>query len=77
MSAGSWAARLRKFDRTTKKVTVFPMPTHNAIPYGIIADRNDNMWIALWDSGNIAKFDTRNNEFTIFTPPTYPAQSAG
>jgi sugar lactone lactonase YvrE len=65
---------IAKFDRATKKVTVFPIPTHNAIPYGIIADRNDNMWIALWDSGNIAKFDTRNNEFTIFTPPTYPSQ---
>jgi virginiamycin B lyase len=63
-----------KFDRATKKVSVFPIPTHNAIPYGIVADRNDNMWIALWDSGNIAKFDTRNNQFTIFTPPTYPSQ---
>src|SRR5712691_1855418 len=65
---------IAKFDRATKKVTVFPIPAHNAIPYGIIADRNDNMWIALWDSGNIAKFDTHNNEFTVFTPPTYPSQ---
>ena len=65
---------IAKFDRATKKVTVFPIPTHNAIPYGIIADRNDNIWIALWDSGNIAKFDTHNNELTIFTPPTYPVQ---
>jgi len=65
---------IAKFDRATKKVSVFTIPTHNAIPYGIIADRNDNMWIALWDSGNIAKFDTHNNQFTIFTPPTYPSQ---
>ena len=65
---------LAKFDRATKKVSVFPIPTHNAIPYGIVADRNDNMWIALWDSGNIAKFDTHNNQFTIFAPPTYPSQ---
>ncbi len=65
---------IAKFDRATKKVSVFPVPTHNAIPYGIIADRNDNMWIALWDSGNIAKFDTHNNQFTIFAPPTYPSQ---
>jgi streptogramin lyase len=65
---------IAKFDRATKKVSVFTIPTHNAIPYGIIADRNDNMWIALWDSGNIAKFDTHNNQFTIFTSPTYPSQ---
>ena len=56
----------------TKKVSVFPVPTHNAIVYGVIADRNDNIWMALWDSGNIAKFDTTTNEWTIFTPPTYP-----
>src|SRR5262245_31294487 len=65
---------IAKFDRATKKVSVFPIPTHNAIPYGIIADRSDNMWIALWDSGNIAKFDTHNNQFTIFASPTYPSQ---
>ena len=63
---------LSKYDRATKKVSVFPLPTHNAIVYGVIADRNDNIWMALWDSGNIAKFDTSNNEWTIFTPPTYP-----
>ena len=63
---------LGKYDRETKKVSVFIVPTHNAIPYGVIADRNDNIWMALWDSGNIAKFDTTTNEWTIFTPPTYP-----
>lgn len=64
---------LSKYDRETRKVSVFPVPAHNAIVYGIIADRNDNIWMALWDSGNIAKFDTHNNAWTIFTPPTYPA----
>ncbi len=63
---------LSKYDRQTKKVSVFPVPTHNAIVYGVIADRHDNIWMALWDSGNIAKFDSSNNEWTIFTPPTYP-----
>ena len=63
---------LSKYDRATKKVSVFPLPNHNAIVYGVVADRNDNIWMALWDSGNIAKFDTRNNQWTTFTPPTYP-----
>src|SRR2546426_7312153 len=27
---------------------LFPMPSTNAIPYGIVADRNDNLWIADW-----------------------------
>ena len=65
---------LSKYDRQTKKVSVFPVPEANAIVYGVIADKNDNIWMALWDSGNIAKFDTHNNGWTIFAPPTYPAQ---
>jgi virginiamycin B lyase len=63
---------LSKYDRQTKKVTVFPVPQINAIVYGVVADRNDNIWMALWDSGNIAKFDTKTNGWTIFTAPTYP-----
>ncbi|MBI4471865.1 MAG: hypothetical protein HY646_04295 [Acidobacteria bacterium] len=63
---------LSKYDRQTKKVSVFPVPQINAIVYGVVADRNDNIWMALWDSGNVAKFDTRTNGWTIFTPPTYP-----
>jgi streptogramin lyase len=63
---------LSKYDRQTKKVTVFPVPQPNAIVYGVVADRNDNIWMALWDSGNVAKFDTHNNGWTIFAPPTYP-----
>ena len=65
---------LSKYDRQTKKVSVYTVPQPNAIVYGVIADRNDNIWMALWDSGNIAKFDTHNNGWTIFAPPTYPAQ---
>ena len=66
---------LSKYDRQTKKVTVFTVPQINAIVYGVIADRNDNIWMALWDSGNIAKFDTRTNGWTIFTAPTYPGHT--
>jgi streptogramin lyase len=65
---------LSKYDRETKKVTVYTVPTTNAIVYGVVADRNDNIWMALWDSGNIAKFDTHTNAWTIYSAPTYPAQ---
>jgi len=66
---------LSKYDRQTKKVSVFTVPQINAIVYGVVADRNDNIWVALWDSGNIAKFDTQTNAWTIFTPPTYPGHT--
>jgi virginiamycin B lyase len=66
---------LSKYDRQTKKVSVFTVPQPNAIVYGVVADKNDNIWMALWDSGNIAKFDTQTHGWTIFTPPTYPGHT--
>jgi len=63
---------LSKYERATKKVTVFPLPTNNAIVYGVIADRTDNIWMADWGTGNVVKFDTHNNQWTTFTSPTYP-----
>ena len=66
---------LSKYDRATGKVTVFPVPEHNAIVYGVVVDRNDNLFLGLWNSGHIAKFDTHNNQWTIFTPPTHPGQT--
>ncbi|PYS45488.1 MAG: hypothetical protein DMG13_31930 [Acidobacteria bacterium] len=66
---------LAKYERETGKVTVFPMPSTNAIPYGIVSDKNDNLFIADWGSGKIVKFDTRTNAWTEFTPPTYPGQT--
>jgi streptogramin lyase len=66
---------LSKYERDTKKISVFPMPSTNAIPYGVVADRNDNLWIADWGSGKIVRFNTPTNAWTEFTPPTYPGQT--
>ena len=63
---------LSKYERATKKVSVFPLPTPSAIVYGVVADRNDNIWAVEWNGGKVAKFDTHNNSWTEFTPPTYP-----
>jgi virginiamycin B lyase len=66
---------LSKVDRATQKVSVYPVPEHNAIVYGVVADRNDNIFMALWNSGHIAKFDPSNEQWTLFTPPTHPGQT--
>jgi virginiamycin B lyase len=66
---------LAKYERETGKVTVFPMPSTNAIPYGVVPDRNDNLWIADWGTGKIMRFDTHTNTWIEFTPPTYPGQT--
>ena len=66
---------LSKWDRATGEVSVFRIPTPHAIPYGVVADRNDTIWIALWSGGKIVKFDTSNNSWTEFTAPTYPGHT--
>ena len=66
---------LSKYDRATKEVTVFPVPEHNAVVYGVEVDQNDNIFAALWSSGHIAKFDTHTEQWTIFVPPTHPGQT--
>jgi streptogramin lyase len=64
---------LTKLDRATQKVKVYPISDRGAVPYGVIADRNDNIWIALWNSGKLAKFDTVNEQWTEFAPLTFPS----
>ena len=64
---------LSKYERATGKVTVYPISERGAVPYGVIADRNDNIWMALWNSGKLAKFDTINEQWTEFAPLTFPS----
>ena len=74
-SAGSWGepSASGTVPRTTYR-SIGSRPPH-AIPYGVVADRNDNIWIALWSGGKIVKFDTSNNSWTEFTAPTYPGHT--
>jgi streptogramin lyase len=62
-----------RYDRETRKVEVYRIPTNSAIPYGMAVDRNDNVWSALWNFGKLTKFDPTTKQWTEFTPPTYPA----
>jgi len=61
-----------RWDRATGKISIFRVPTNNAMPYGQAIDRNDNVWAALWNSGNLTKFDPTTNQWTEFAPLTHP-----
>jgi streptogramin lyase len=64
---------ISKYERATGKVKVYPISERGAVPYGVIADRNDNIWMALWNSGKLAKFDSINEQWTEFAPLTFPS----
>jgi virginiamycin B lyase len=69
---------LSKWDRETKKVTTYAIPEsitggHGSLPYGVVADNSDNIWIALARRGKIVKFDTKTDQFSEYVSPTNPA----
>jgi len=69
---------LSAWSRETKKVTTFPIPEsitggHGSLPYGVIADQNDKIWIALARRGKILKFDPQTSRFTEYVAPTNPS----
>jgi len=69
---------LSRWDRETKKVTTFPIPPsitggHGSLPYGVVADKNDVIWIALARRGKILKFDPKTNQFAEYIAPTNPS----
>ena len=49
-----------------KKVTGLPGAEHQRHSYGVVADKNDNIWMAMWGRGKIAKFDTHTNTWTDY-----------
>jgi len=67
------AGAIAKWDPANRKMSVFRVPTPGATPYGATIDAYDNVWAALWNGGKLAKFDTTVEQWTEFTPPTYPA----
>jgi streptogramin lyase len=64
---------IAKWDPAAKKMSVYRIPTPNAIPYGQTIDANDNVWVSEWNGGKLGRFDSRVSQWTEFTPPTYPS----
>jgi streptogramin lyase len=64
---------LSVFDRETKKMSTYMLPTQNSFPYGVVTDKHDNIWIAEFHGSKLAKFDPKTKEFTEYEPPTHPA----
>ena len=64
-----------KMDPATGKITEFTVPTLKpAAPKGILGmrfDEDENLWLALQFQGGIAKFDTRTEQFQVWSLPPH------
>jgi streptogramin lyase len=61
------------YDPATRKVATHLIPTPGATPYGACIDPFDNIWVAEWNGGKLARFDQSTGAWTEFVPPNYPA----
>lgn len=61
------------YDPATRKVATYRIPTHAATPYGAAIDPFDNIWVAEWNGGKLARFDQSTGAWTEFVPPIFPA----
>ena len=61
---------IAKWDRETGKVSVYFHPTPGSRPYGMLVDKNDNIWTALSQGCGVARFEPKTGTWTDFLSPT-------
>jgi streptogramin lyase len=64
---------ISSYDPATRKAATYRIPTHAATPYGACIDPFDNIWVAEWNGGKLARFDQTTGAWTEFVPPIQPA----
>ena len=64
---------LGQWNRETKKFTTYPLPTPNSFPYGIVTDKNDNIWTAEFHGSKLARLEPKTGKITEFDAPIMPS----
>jgi streptogramin lyase len=69
--ANSWSGMLGRIDTKTMQTTLIPFPnSFTEQPYHAVPDRHQNVWAPLWTTDQIAKYDSRTGQWTMFDLPT-------
>jgi len=66
----SWGASLVRINTKTLEQTVVPMPYQGMSPYQITVDKNHNLWMNVWTSDVILKYDPAAGKWTTFDLPS-------
>ena len=67
------AGAISSYDPATRKAATYLIPTSHATPYGACIDPFDNIWVAEWNGGKMARFDQSTGAWTEFVPPNFPS----
>jgi virginiamycin B lyase len=69
--ANSWGGSLTRVDTATGNMTFVPMPNPaTQQPYEARADKDHNVWVPMWTTDQIAKYDPATAKWTMFDLPT-------
>ena len=69
--ANSWSGTLARIDARTLQTTIIPLPnTFTNQPYAAIPDRHLNVWVPMWTTDQIARYDSKAGTWTMFDLPT-------
>ncbi len=69
--ANSWGGSLTRVDTSTGDMTFIPMPNPaTQQPYEARVDNSHNVWVPMWTTDQIAKYDPATSQWTMFDLPT-------
>ena len=66
----SWGASLVRINTKTMESTVVPLPYRGMSPYQITVDKDHNLWMNVWTSDVVLKYDPTANKWTTFDLPS-------
>jgi virginiamycin B lyase len=61
---------IAKWERESGKMSVYLHPTPGSRPYGMLVDKNDNIWTALSQGCGVARFEPTTGKWTDYLSPT-------
>ena len=69
--ANSWGGSLTRVDTSTGDMTFVPLPSPaTQQPYEARVDNSHNVWVPMWTTDQIAKYDPATSQWTMFDLPT-------
>ena len=66
----SWGASIIRINTKTMESTVVPLPYQGMSPYQITVDKNHNLWMNVWTSDVVLKYEPATNKWTTFDLPS-------
>jgi streptogramin lyase len=66
----SWGASIIRINTKTMESTVVPLPYQGMSPYQITVDKNHNLWMNVWTSDVVLKYEPATGKWTTFDLPS-------